>query len=605
MQHLTTGSSLQGGKYRIERVLGQGGFGITYLATQMALGRKVAIKEFFMKEYCERDGSTSHVSLGTSGSRETVERFRTKFIKEAQTIAGLNHPHIIRIHDIFEENGTAYYVMEYWNNGSLADYIKDRGKLSEAEALHYVRQVADALGYIHERKMNHLDVKPGNILLDANKNAVLIDFGLSKRYDAEGNQTSTTPVGISHGYAPLEQYKKGGVGIFSPATDIYSLGATLYKLVTGQTPPEANDVMDEGLPALPNTVSPATVAVIEKAMQPSRKNRPQSIKVFLEMWEDEDDETTVLLEDDETAKEGLSLFSWCKDGSLIIYHFGKMYLCKDIVAEFNPNRVDEYAKDFDRYVQLIGTSDMTMDNYIQNNKSIIRNSLNIITYRTLSDFHKANELLKKHRDMYFRLTHETSLSILGFRTDIEASRRIKYEGWYCDADLGGGVTTILEYGRITKEQEGDKDITPNVIKNLLSTHEAFHRCVLGSIKYLLIINKDSRLSEEVMLDAWPDSIDCWLMKNGDKTERIPLLFAYYPIPCRRTIDNIVTTDVQELCFVVCQRDFVINLKGKFGYLPSALEITINLEVDNRNSYILLKDKAFNREEKITLIDLYD
>ena len=138
----------------------------------------------------------------------------------------------------------------------------------------------------------------------------------------------------------------------------------------------------------------------------------------------------------------------------------------------------------------------------------------------------------------------------------------------------------------------------------MSAHDAFYRCVLGSIKYLLIINKDSRLSEEVMLDAWPDSIDCWLIKNGDKTERIPLLFAYYPIPCR-TIDDIVTINVQELCFVMCQRDFVIDLKEKFGYLPSALEITINLEVDNRNSYILLKDKTFNREEKITLIDLYD
>ena len=279
---LPTNTLLQGGKYRIERVLGQGGFGITYLATQVALGRKVAIKEFFMKEYCERNGSTSHVSLGTSGSRETVERFRTKFIKEAQTIAGLNHPHIIRIHDIFEENGTAYYVMEYWDNGSLADYVKDRGKLSEEEALHYIRQVADALGYIHERKMNHLDVKPANILLDEKKNAVLIDFGLSKRYDEEGNQTSTTPVGISHGYAPLEQYKKGGVGTFSPATDIYSLGATLYKLVTGKTPPEANDIVNDGLPTLPTSVSPATVAAIEKAMQPRKLDRPTNIGVFMD-----------------------------------------------------------------------------------------------------------------------------------------------------------------------------------------------------------------------------------------------------------------------------------------------------------------------------------
>ena len=594
---------LQGGKYKIEKILGQGGFGITYLGTQVALNRKVAIKEFFMKEYCERNSNTSHVSLGTSGSREIVERFRAKFIKEAQIIAKLNHPHIIRIHDIFEENGTAYYVMEYWNNGSLAEYVKSRGRLNETEALHYIRQIADALGYIHNHNMNHLDVKPGNILLDENKDAVLIDFGLSKQYDQEGNQTSTTPVGISHGYAPLEQYKKGGVGTFSPTTDIYSLGATLYKLLTGQTPPDANDVMDEGLPALPASVSSATVAAIEKAMQSSRKNRPQSVKEFLEMLKDEVDEKTVLEEDDITVKERLSLFSWCKDGSLIIYHFGKMYFCKDIVAEFNPNRVDEYAKNFDRYVQLIGSSDMAMDNYIQNNKSVIQNSLNIITYRSLSDFHEANKLLKKYRDMSFRLTHEISLSILGFRTDLDAFRRVEYGGWYCEAELGGGIIEILEYGRITKGNEGDNEVTLNAIKNLLSEHEAFYRCILGSLRYLLIINKDNGYDREVMLDAWPGSVDCWLMKDGDKAEKIPLLPTYCTIPACKTID-IVTKNVQELCFVVCQRDFVINLKEKFGYFPSALKITI--DIDARSSCILLlKDTDSNREEKIILKELYD
>ena len=219
---LQEGTLLKSGDYRIERVLGQGGFGITYLATQVGLDRQVAIKEFFMKEYCERDSDTSQVSMGSSGSKELVSKFKVKFIKEAKTIAGLNHPNIIRIHDIFEENGTAYYVMEYHGNGSLSELLNSKGKLSEIESLRYIRQIADALSYIHENKMNHLDVKPGNVLLDNKGNAVLIDFGLSKRYDEEGNQTSTTPVGISHGYAPMEQYKKGGVGIFSPSTDIYS-----------------------------------------------------------------------------------------------------------------------------------------------------------------------------------------------------------------------------------------------------------------------------------------------------------------------------------------------------------------------------------------------
>ena len=279
--NLRQGTLLQGGKYRIERELGHGGFGVTYSAVQVGLNRRVAIKEFFMSEYCNRDAETSHVTVPSEGSKELVEKFRGKFIKEAQNIASLKHPHIISIHDVFEENGTAYYVMEYLDHGSLADLVKQRGHLPEADALRYTRQIADALRYIHARKMNHLDVKPGNILIDEEDHAVLIDFGLSKRYDDEGNQTSTTPVGISHGYAPLEQYKKGGVGTFSPTTDIYSLGATLYKLITGATPPDANEVSEEGLPPFPAYVSSSTGKAIEQAMQFRRKDRPQSMEEFL------------------------------------------------------------------------------------------------------------------------------------------------------------------------------------------------------------------------------------------------------------------------------------------------------------------------------------
>ena len=274
---------LQGGKYKIERVLGQGGFGITYQAVQVALNRKVAIKEFFMKEYCNRDSETSQVSVPSEGSKELVQKHKAKFLKEAQMIAGLDHEHIIRIYDIFEEHDTAYYVMEYHSGGSLSDKVQSQGMLSEDEALKYIYRIADALKYIHEQNLNHLDVKPGNILLTSRQKVILIDFGLSKRYDEEGNQTSTTPVGISHGYAPMEQYKKGGVGTFSPATDIYSLGATLYKLITGNTPPEASEVMEEGLPALPANVSAPIVKAIDSAMQPRKKDRPQSIDEFLGM----------------------------------------------------------------------------------------------------------------------------------------------------------------------------------------------------------------------------------------------------------------------------------------------------------------------------------
>ena len=281
---LKKGTKLQNGRYVIDNVLGQGGFGITYLAEQTFLCRKVAIKEFFMNEYCNRDATTSQISVGSEGGVGVVDRFRKKFIKEAQNLAKLKHKSIVSVIDIFEENGTAYYVMEYVSGGSLADKVND-GPIPEPEAVRYISQAASALELVHSKHMMHLDIKPGNILIDKDDNAVVIDFGLSKQYDNEGHQTSTTPVGISHGYAPIEQYRRGGVSSFSPAADIYSLGATLYKLVTGDTPPEAGDIINDGLPELPVCLSLHVRRTIEAAMQPATKNRPQNIGEFMKLLE--------------------------------------------------------------------------------------------------------------------------------------------------------------------------------------------------------------------------------------------------------------------------------------------------------------------------------
>ena len=281
---LKPGSTLQGGKYRILGVLGQGGFGITYEAEQVALGRKVAVKEFFMEEYCNRDGDTSQVSVPSVGSKETVDRFRAKFVKEAKMIAGLNNPHIVKIYDVFEENGTAYYVMEYHDKGSLKDEVAKRGALPEKDAVKRIREVADALRYLHNQNILHLDVKPGNVLRGDNDEMVLIDFGVSKCYDEEGEQTSSTPVAKSKGYAPSELYISGSVSHFSPATDIYSLGATFYHLVTGMVPPDASIVSEEGIDLSTFAVlSKPTRNAIEAAMRPRRKDRPQNIAEFLKI----------------------------------------------------------------------------------------------------------------------------------------------------------------------------------------------------------------------------------------------------------------------------------------------------------------------------------
>ena len=273
--------SLQNGKYQIESLLGSGGFANTYLATQSGLEKKVAIKEFFMKEYCDRNESTSQVLVPTEGSKQIVDRYKQKFLKEAQMIASLKNDHIIKIYDIFEENDTAYYVMEYVSLGSLKDKVENSGALSDEQAVRYIRQVGNALEYLHSQNILHLDIKPANILVGKEDIAILIDFGISKHYDSEGGQTSTTPTGISKGYAPIEQYQQGSIANFSPATDIYSLGATLFYLVTGQTPPEASVVYEDGLPSIINGYSEAIRNVVTTAMSPRRKDRFQSVESFL------------------------------------------------------------------------------------------------------------------------------------------------------------------------------------------------------------------------------------------------------------------------------------------------------------------------------------
>ena len=272
-------TSLQAGKYRIESLLGSGGFGNTYLAEQVSLGRKVAIKEFFMKDYCERDEITASVIIPTEGTRQIVDRYKVKFLKEAQMIASLKNEHIIQIHDIFEENNTAYYVMEYVNHGSLKDIVELEGALVESKAIKYINQIADALSYLHSRNILHLDIKPSNVLIDDDK-VILIDFGISKHYDSDGGQTSTTPAGISKGYAPIEQYQQGNISTFTPSTDVYSLGATLYFLLTGETPPEASIIYEDGIPSTINTFSTAIRETLLHSMAPRRRDRFQSILDF-------------------------------------------------------------------------------------------------------------------------------------------------------------------------------------------------------------------------------------------------------------------------------------------------------------------------------------
>lgn len=303
---------LSGGRFRIIRCLGQGGFGITYLAEDNMLGVNVAIKEFFIGQYCNRDARTGFVSVGVESMRGAINDFYDKFIKEAGKIRTLNHPNIVRVYDVFKENGTAYYIMDFHSNGSLSGLVKKQGAMSEKVALRYIRQVASALKYIHSRNMMHLDVKPDNILLDSEGNAILIDFGISKHYDKEGKATTLTPGGYTPGYAAGSQMAGSKVNSFSPTLDIYSLGATLYNLLTGEEPPLVSEIYDYGFPPLPKEVSAATRATIERSMSPKSLDRPQSIDEFLGLLPDITDD-----KEPERLKQPKRPFNWKKFAGVV------------------------------------------------------------------------------------------------------------------------------------------------------------------------------------------------------------------------------------------------------------------------------------------------
>jgi serine/threonine protein kinase len=298
--HLSVNTYLQGGKYRIVRYIKSGGFGCTYEAEHVLLGKHVAIKEFFVKDFCNRDKSTRHVTIGTESKRGLVTKLRKKFVAEAKAICLLNHPNIVSVSDIFEENGTAYYVMDYIDGESLSDIVNKEGPLPERRALKYIREVCDALAYVHKKNILHLDIKPGNIMIDKRDHAILIDFGASKQYDECDGENTSTLTGKTPGYAPLEQMGNDVVK-FLPATDIYSIGATLYKLLTGKTPLSATMLAaGDTLEPLPANISSSTRKAISAAMELIKNKRPQSIEEFLKILDsgksEENDEDTIPVE---------------------------------------------------------------------------------------------------------------------------------------------------------------------------------------------------------------------------------------------------------------------------------------------------------------------
>ena len=285
---LAVGTVLNG-KYRIERHLSSGGFGNTYMATNLTFNDVVAVKEFFMRGISQRDGDSSTISVSNPENRDLFSEQLEKFKKEAQRIRQLRSQHIVRVHDLFEANGTAYYVMDYIDGESLAARLKRTNTpLTEAETRKYLGQVLDALETIHGAGLCHMDLKPENIMVDKADNAVLIDFGASKRSDNERFTSTVSGVSYTNGYAPPEQLEQD-TAHFGPWTDIYALGATLYKLLTNRKPPMPSAIYSDPSPdkssslPFPMGVSGNLRQVILQMMSVRWNDRPQSVMALRRM----------------------------------------------------------------------------------------------------------------------------------------------------------------------------------------------------------------------------------------------------------------------------------------------------------------------------------
>ena len=292
---LPIGTLLQDGKYRVVRYIASGGFGNTYVVEHVKLHKLLALKEFYMRGVNSRNGLI--VTVSVDDNRDAFEQMREKFYKEAQRLAQLDESHIVEVSDFFEENSTAYYTMRLIDGESLAAKMKrSQQPLNENDVCLILPQVLQALRRVHSQGIYHLDLKPGNIMCDADGHCYIIDFGASKQFSTDQNQTLSTSTGLCYtpGFAPSEQVS-GNVKRIGPWTDLYALGATLYNLLTNKMPPSPDDIINDGNEVFhfPIWVSSRMRHLIVWLMSPRATDRPQTVDDVMWRLRQHDNETVV------------------------------------------------------------------------------------------------------------------------------------------------------------------------------------------------------------------------------------------------------------------------------------------------------------------------
>ena len=265
--------SVIGGKYKINKVLGSGGFGITYLAYDEKLDRKVAVKEYFPDGIATRTGNKVTMPP-TLDNNENLLSFKN----EAKSIAKLKDSGIVSVYDVIEENDTVYIVMEYIEGAPFSSLL---GNIDEKNAVKYMRQIAEAIGSVHAAGLLHQDIKPENIILAKDGNVKIIDFGSSRVFAAD--KTKTYEKILTPGYAPLEQY--GGRGKRGEYTDVYAICATLYALLKGFSPPEATELAGGTEIDLTN-ISEKLKNILKKGLSIKISERIQNTESLIKLFDE-------------------------------------------------------------------------------------------------------------------------------------------------------------------------------------------------------------------------------------------------------------------------------------------------------------------------------
>jgi len=294
---LPSGTSLLGDQFTIERQLSSGGFGITYLAQDNFLSRRVVIKECYPEVFCRREGK--RVLVRSHTHQEKYRAIVKMFMREARSIAKLRHPNIVGVHRSFEDNDTAYMVLDLMHGRDLLSLIKDKHEsLSPDQVSAILVKVLDAVELVHQNDLLHRDLSPDNILLDKWGSPILIDFGAAREEASRETRAVSAVLVVKDGYSPQEFYFAGGKQ--GPSSDLYALGATFYHLISGEAPPNSQTRMAEYAGNNPDPCEPlagrfpdydtAFLEAIDKAMKVLPKERVQSAREWLDLITDQEEQ---------------------------------------------------------------------------------------------------------------------------------------------------------------------------------------------------------------------------------------------------------------------------------------------------------------------------